>query len=272
MWIAFLLALALAGAACAGREKPALPVAEVGDDLVVMTFNIHHGEGVDGTVDLDSIAAVIRHAGADVVGLQEVDRHFDGRSGFEDQLTALGESLDMHTAFAATLDLPPHTPGDPRRHYGNTLLSRYPISASSGVALPAPDGAEPRAVLSATIDIDDSPLSVLVTHLGAGPDDERERQAVALSEMVADDGTRTVLLVDANDQPGSRTLRTLRTDLVDAWATAAGHGFTHPADEPSRRIDYVLVTSDLRMQNARVEATSASDHLPVVVQLTVPTG
>ena len=37
MWIAFVLALALAGAACADAEEPAPPVAEVGDDLVVMT-------------------------------------------------------------------------------------------------------------------------------------------------------------------------------------------------------------------------------------------
>ena len=31
----------------------------------VMTFNIHHGEGVDGKVDLDRIANVILEANAD---------------------------------------------------------------------------------------------------------------------------------------------------------------------------------------------------------------
>lgn len=39
-----------------------------------MTYNIHHGEGLDGKVDLLRIAEVIKRERADVVGLQEVDK------------------------------------------------------------------------------------------------------------------------------------------------------------------------------------------------------
>ena len=41
--------------------------------LRVVTYNIHHGVGVDGKLDLNRIAEVIRAAKADLVALQEVD-------------------------------------------------------------------------------------------------------------------------------------------------------------------------------------------------------
>src|SRR6185295_732374 len=40
----------------------------------VMTYNIHHGEGLDGKVDLLRIAELIKREGADLVALQEVDK------------------------------------------------------------------------------------------------------------------------------------------------------------------------------------------------------
>jgi endonuclease/exonuclease/phosphatase family metal-dependent hydrolase len=40
----------------------------------VMTYNIHHGEGPDGKVDLGRIASAIKAEKADIVALQEVDR------------------------------------------------------------------------------------------------------------------------------------------------------------------------------------------------------
>ena len=66
-------------------------------DVRVMSYNIHHGEGADGRLDLDRIAGVIRSEKAEVIGLQEVDR-FWRRSDFVDQVAYLAEELDMHAA------------------------------------------------------------------------------------------------------------------------------------------------------------------------------
>ena len=63
--------------------------------LKVLTYNIAHGAGHDGRLDLDRIAAVIRRSGADVVALQEVDKHWDSRSDFVDQAAVLGKKLNM---------------------------------------------------------------------------------------------------------------------------------------------------------------------------------
>lgn len=41
-----------------------------------MTFNMHHGRGTDGKLSLERIANVIEESKADLIGLNEVDKHF----------------------------------------------------------------------------------------------------------------------------------------------------------------------------------------------------
>jgi endonuclease/exonuclease/phosphatase family metal-dependent hydrolase len=123
-----------------------------GPRLRVMTFNIRHGDGLDRRVDLARAAGVIRAARPDVVGVQEVDRHYGDRSGFVDQAQWLADTLGMHLAYGATLDLDPPAAGRPRRRFGNAVLSRHPISDSDNVLLPRSGGHEQRGLLRAGID------------------------------------------------------------------------------------------------------------------------
>ena len=75
--------LALAAVASLPQRADASPES-LDRDLRIITYNIHHGEGIDDVYDLDRIAAVIRDSGADIATLQEVDRHLLERSNFED--------------------------------------------------------------------------------------------------------------------------------------------------------------------------------------------
>jgi endonuclease/exonuclease/phosphatase (EEP) superfamily protein YafD len=53
--------------------------------------------------------------------------------------------------------------------------------------------------------------------------------------------------------------------LIDVWLeTGEGDGFTWPAAEPDKRIDWVWHTADLVAVRAQVVRTQASDHLPVL--------
>ncbi|WP_235782509.1 endonuclease/exonuclease/phosphatase family protein [Peribacillus psychrosaccharolyticus] len=61
-----------------GKGKETIPVN-------IMSYNIHHGVGTDGQLDLGRIANVIKENGAEIIGLQEVDKHYGARSNFEDQ-------------------------------------------------------------------------------------------------------------------------------------------------------------------------------------------
>lgn len=108
--------------------------------LTVMSFNIHHGVGVDGLLNLQRVADVIKTEGVDVVGLQEVDRHWGERSDFVDQAAWLADELDMHVVYGANLDLDPAQPGEPRRQYGTAILSERPIRDWTTPTCPATRG------------------------------------------------------------------------------------------------------------------------------------
>ena len=85
----------------------------------VMTYNIHHAEGMDGKINLDRIANLINSYRANFVGLQEVDRHAN-RSNNLDMVLELARLTGMYWAFGKNLEL---NNGD----YGNAILSSYPI-------------------------------------------------------------------------------------------------------------------------------------------------
>ena len=95
--------------------------------LRVLTYNIHHGEGTDGRIDLERIARVIRAADADLVALQEVDRH-TRRSGGVDQAAVIAEALGYEHAFVTAIEFD-------GGQYGEAVLSRVPASAPRGIPL-----------------------------------------------------------------------------------------------------------------------------------------
>src|SRR5690348_3713888 len=57
----------------------------------VLSYNIHHGEGIDGKIDIKRIAGFIKETKADIVGLQEVDRGVErtARQDFPKELAKL---------------------------------------------------------------------------------------------------------------------------------------------------------------------------------------
>ncbi len=44
------------------------------NELRLMTYNVHHCEGVDGKLDIERIGTVIKNQKCDLVALQEIDR------------------------------------------------------------------------------------------------------------------------------------------------------------------------------------------------------
>jgi endonuclease/exonuclease/phosphatase family metal-dependent hydrolase len=234
----------------------------------VATFNIHHGVGQDGVLDLDRTARTLAATGGDLIGLQEVDRHFSARSAWVDQAAWLGERLGMQVVFGANLDLPPIEPGAPRRQYGNALLSAYDILDWHNILLPRLGDDEQRGLLDVLVAADGPWTHVLVTHLQHDSRTARLLQVDAIRDLLVGIEPPAVLVGDLNSRPGWPETRQLTDVLVDAWATAGhGPGYTFSARRPHARIDYVLSSDDLVARGAEVLWSQAADHLPVVADL-----
>jgi endonuclease/exonuclease/phosphatase family metal-dependent hydrolase len=269
--LATLLATALAGTTAAPASPASARPLVAERQLRVATFNIHHGVGLDGVLDLARIAATVERTGAQVVGLQEVDKHWSERSNFADQATLLAEQLGMHLAFGVNLDLDPPAPGAPRRQFGTAILSTYNIRATTNTLLPRPLGGEQRGLLEALIKVRGIPVRVFNTHLQHDSQVERLAQVDRIRQVLATADESVVLLGDLNATPNTPEIAGLTDLLVDAWLTAGvGDGFTFDAATPHARIDYVMSSGNVVARTAAVVTTDAADHLPVVADLALP--
>lgn len=238
--------------------------------LRALTLNIHHGEGSDGRLDLDRIAAVIAQARPHVVGLQEVDRYFDERSDAADQAWLLGRRLGMTTLFGAGLRLPAPAVGRPEAEYGVAVLTTLPVTGWRRIPLPTRAGDETRAMVLADLEAGVRGVRVGCAHLSVESADARLMQA-RLAVRLLGDGP-AVLLGDLNAEPGSPEIAALTQDLTDCWASAGvGTGASYPDDAPRNRIDYIMATRDLRTLEAEVlPVERASDHRAVRASLQLP--
>lgn len=240
-------------------------------ELDVLTYNIHHGQGEDGALDLERIARLIEDTGAEVVALQEVDRHFGARSEYVDQPAWFAKRLRMQVRFAPNLDLEPEAPGRPRRQYGTAILSRYPIIASHNTLLPMYPGQEQRGLLEATVAARGSFVRVANTHLTHNNNAERQEQADKVVEVLSGSRRPTVLAGDLNATPDAPEIKTLTAVLKDGWVEAGdGPGYTYDAVNPTKRIDFLLHSANVATKKIEVLDTQASDHLPVLARLAVP--
>ena len=83
--------------------------------LRIMSYNIHHGRGMDDTVDIERIGKLILAVNPEVVGLQEVDS-MTNRSGNIDIIQLLSEQTGMYATFGYSIL---HDGGK----YGNGMLT-----------------------------------------------------------------------------------------------------------------------------------------------------
>lgn len=230
-----------------------------------MTFNIHHGRGRDKQLDLNRIAEVIEQSGADIIGLNEVDKHFSKRSDNKDQIGWLAKQLNMQHAFSPSLSLRFKKTSTPRQ-YGNALLSRYPIvNVKSHRFNPMPGIVEGRSILEATLQISEKCLKINVTHLSLNPILHRKQTNFMINQFI-NTSDPTIIMGDWNMKPESRDWIKMTHEFQDVWNIAGKEaGFTYPSLRPRTRLDYLFVSHHFRVIDVEVITNNpkASDHLPL---------
>lgn len=208
--------------------------------------------------NLNRIASMLREF--DFVGLQEVDAG-SLRSGFVDQTKYLAH----HARFPYWYKQVNRNLGRIARH-SNGVLSRVRPLDITEYKLPGLPGRGVVVVEFATTD--GSVLAVCILHLALGRR-ARRRQLDYVRELAAH-YPYLVMMGDFNCDCGSRALK----ELV---ANTALRGLdcerkTFPSWCPRRNLDHILVSENLRIVGVWVLDYSASDHLPVSMEVALPEG
>lgn len=259
------------------------------------TFNLLSGRAVGSdAADPDILRDAVQQIGADVLALQEVDRH-QVRSGGVDQTALVAEAMRSdHWRFVPALV---GTPGEQWRAagpsdeetqaggshepaaYGVAIVSRLPVVRWRVVHLkPVPvltpmllrDDTqrrrlvwvrdEPRAAVIAVIEGPDGPITVANTHLSFIPQ-WNSAQLRRLAAAIAGEPRPHYLLGDLN-MPGR-----LPRDICREW-TPLAHATTWPAHSPRAQLDHVLGRGDVPdVLDAYAVELALSDHRALVVDL-----
>lgn len=225
----------------------------------VLTYNIRHGLGTDKRQDLSRILPVLVESRADIVCLQEVDYNLP-RSGQTDQAAWLARNLGFHQALGVNFGIRGVA------GMGNAILSRWPIYSTWNKTLPF--RGERRGLLMAEIDAPASErIAVFCTHWGLSAG-QRLRQAEVAAGFAENTALPCLLCGDLNARPGEKSVATLlkQSNLEDAGPNDA---LTYPADHPESKIDYILASRHFAFAGSHVIDTQASDHLPLVADLSL---
>ena len=233
--------------------------------LRVLCYNIHYGQGNDGKYDVARLASVIQATKPDLVALQEVDVGVK-RSGRVHQAQRLAELTGLAVRFG------------PTQHYegglfGNAVLTRLPILDVAIHPLPYTESTPelttyPRGAIVVTVKAPNGqPLRFVSTHFQHNVPEDRLAEAKAINALFAADGeqTPTILAGDMNAIPDSEPIAELQTCWVNAIDKAAAP--TAPSTIPRSRIDYIFYRPAQQFRIVHTEVVPeamASDHRPVL--------
>lgn len=223
--------------------------------LRILSYNIHHAEGVDGKLDVPRIAQVILSVDPDLVALQEVDKNTI-RTGKVNQDIELSRLTKMNSVFGSNITFQ-------GGQYGNAILSKFPIIKNKNFLLPNVDSGEQRGLLQSQIQISNKEnVLFFSTHLDhRRSDTERLASAKAINQIISlDNKSPAILAGDFNDVPESPTLK----ELGKLWLRTNKKILkTIPASKPSRQIDYIFVQPKERwkiIESQILDEDIASDH------------
>ena len=234
--------------------------------MKIMTFNVQHCKNfISGKIDYEKVAEAIVSCGADVIGLNEVrgGRLVPFSPSQVKRLSRLTGIKNYY--FGKSIGI---FKGGP---YGNAILSKYPIIEAETIRIPMPDRKdrkykyryERRCVVKAVLE---GNITVLVTHFGLNPD-EQESAVKILTENI--EAEKCILMGDFNMPPDNKLQDPIREMLTDTANEFREKLLSFPSDRPSRRIDYIYVSNDIKVVSADVPEIIVSDHRPVLAEINI---
>jgi endonuclease/exonuclease/phosphatase family metal-dependent hydrolase len=127
-----------------------------------------------------------------------------------------------------------------------------------------------RMIIEASVDCP-KPLTLLIAHLALGKN-TRKKQIKELIKIINDIKNPVILMGDFNTFNGEKEIKELlkKTHLDDKISIDKKDAhLTEPAWKPCRRLDYILTSKSIKVNQYRILKFPFSDHLPVMIDFEV---
>lgn len=206
--------------------------------------------------NLKLIAEIIRPY--DVVALQELDVG-SIRSRYVNQVEYLSEEAGFgYTEYQTTRNF------GPLGRHSKALLSRYPIHNVNHYELPSQ--VPGRGITTFCLGTEKNPLLVVNVHLSLGKK-TRSKQLQFIANLISS-YQHVIVMGDFN----SSTDELMRSALAETDLQLMREEviLTYPSWRPKKQIDYILLSSSLKLADAGVIQTPSSDHLPLYANVILP--
>ncbi|MFF9348674.1 endonuclease/exonuclease/phosphatase family protein [Streptomyces sp. NPDC014734] len=159
---------------------------------------------------------------------------------------------------------------------------RAAVERTDDLLLPRTPGLHRRGLATSVVRIAGLRIGLLSFHLSLRSDERLAQAGMVLEQLDAMGVEHAVVAGDLNEVPGGAAFRRLAGRLRDCrTARPWGDENTFPSDDPLRRIDAVFTTEGIEVLGCGVptalpgvsgaDLRAASDHLPVLAALRVPT-
>lgn len=152
--------------------------------LKVVTFNIAHGKGMDGIINLERQAEFINSYKPDIVFLQEIDM-YTKRAKDKNQIREFSKKVYLpYCSMETNITLEDG-------YYGDGIISRFPIAFSTNYLMPLTDlNHEQRGILCNRIALGTAKINLFSVHLSTYKDE----RILAVKEL-----TRIINKIDKDE-------------------------------------------------------------------------
>ena len=237
-------------------QKPVYSANDSGTDIRIVCYNLHNGFDTKGYLGLEALASNIEAFEPDIVALQEISRGW-----------LISGRVDMAEWLSLRLDMP-YIYGDTAgTMWGNVILSRFKITEYHNESLPSDGLPLKRGFTHAVIEISNNQaVNVIATHFHhvESDSDIRQTQAEALLAY-ANNLENIIIMGDLNTTPETPVIQLfISAGFIDVLSLIEPPpAYTFHADNPDMRIDYILISPNMKASQIEVLQSTTSDHFAI---------
>ena len=242
--------------------------------LKTITFNMCHGEGMDGIIDVERQAKFLKKYKPDIIFLQEIDMYTQ-RVYSENQIYKMAKGVGLYyRSMGINIKYK-------NGYYGDGILSRFPIEYSANYLMPLVDHEnEQRGILCNKISFGTTKINLFSVHFPTN-EEERKLGADELLSIIEKIDENEIIIVggdfnigvkkigkhkyeftESNTYPEYETIKTVLNRIEnneDTWFSSIGHGC----------IDTIFYSKNITVRKIETIANDYSDHSAVYAEFEV---